>query len=554
MQSFLRILGFSLVIFISFSSGLLASDELLDQDQDPSEHYDLSSPYGAVMTHLKFLYEDNYKPEIAAKPFSRRGISADRAKELAIKLKQYYDAKGYYINPEVVPRQRDYFDSTTNTHTYQVVPLHPEIFVERSGNSWYYSNVTIAEIDRLHKEAFPFGTDKLLDILPRFGQKVYLGLHLWQLWGLLAIILFSVVLHKVFSWLLEELLFVVLEKYGYQSVGRKYLLPVAKPLSYFILIALALIFVRVLQLPIDYSRIIIKLLTIAQPIAGAIVFYRLVDVLTSYMEVLALRTESTLDDQLVPLVRKTLKFFVIVVGTLVVLREGLGVDIWPILTGLSIGGLALALAAQDTLKNFFGSIMIFIDKPFQVGHWITAGEIDGTVEEVGFRSTRVRTFRNSLVYVPNAKLADSTIDNNGLRQFRRYRTHITITYDTPPALIELFVEGLREIVEQHPKTRKEGNMIYFNELGSHSLDILFNVWFDVADIQQELTARHEILIQIMKLAESLGIRFAFPTQTLHLEEIPGQKSLTPVYPSDAAELRQRLERFKTTQFNNEQPN
>ena len=138
---------------------------------------------------------------------------------------------------------------------------------------------------------------------------------------------------------------------------------------------------------------------------------------------------------------------------------------------LSIGGLAFALAAQDTIKNFFGSLMIFVDKPFQVGQWITAPGIDGTVEEVGLRSTRIRTFSNSLIYVPNGKLADATIDNHGLRAYRRFSTQLAITYDTPPELIEVFVEGLRKIVLDHPTTWKDNFHIYMNDLNSHSLDI-----------------------------------------------------------------------------------
>ena len=523
--------------FVFFTSLLVSAQD------GSTAFYDLSSPYGSVLTHLKYLQEDNYKPEIAAKPFEQSGVGNERAQELALKLFQYYNAKGFYINIEEVPKNPDYFDSARNSTIYQVVPLHPEIYLEKKGNQWLYSTITLGEIDRLHKEAFPYGTDRLLSLLPKIGQDKYLGFQLWQLIGLLALILLGVIFHKLFTWITEEVLFRILARYGFTTVGRKYILPVAKPFSYFLLVALALIFVRVLQLPIDYARVIITILNILQPLLGAIVFYKLVDVLGSYMMILAARTESTLDDQLVPLIRKTLKFFVIIVGGLVILREGLNVDIWPILTGLSIGGLALALAAQDTLKNFFGSIMIFIDKPFQVGHWVTSGDIDGTVEEVGFRSTRIRTFRNSLTYVPNAKLADSTIDNHGLRQYRRFYTTITITYDTPPAVVELFVEGLREIVQRHPDTRKDYFNVFFNDLGSHSLNIMFYIFFDVPTWPEELRARHEVLIEIMKLAEELGVRFAFPTQTLFVEEVPGQTSLTPQFPQNQEEIKSRLTRY-----------
>ncbi|MDH5610267.1 MAG: mechanosensitive ion channel family protein, partial [Cyclobacteriaceae bacterium] len=202
----------------------------------------------------------------------------------------------------------------------------------------------------------------------------------------------------------------------------------------------------------------------------------------------------------------------------------------PLLTGLSIGGLAFALAAQDTIKNFFGSLMIFIDKPFQIGDWITSGDIDGTVEEVGFRSSRVRTFRNSVMYVPNGKMADSLIDNHGLRQYRRFFTQIAITYDTPPELIDGFVEGLRKIVLSHPDTRKDYYNVFLNDLGPSSLNIMFYIFFEVPDWTAELKARHEVLLEIIRFAKQLGVHFAFPTQTLHVENFPGQPSLSPLFP------------------------
>jgi MscS family membrane protein len=233
---------------------------------------------------------------------------------------------------------------------------------------------------------------------------------------------------------------------------------------------------------------------------------------------------------MVPLVRKTLKSFIVIVGGLFIL-ENLNIPILPLLTGLSIGGLAFALAAQDTIKNFFGSLMIFIDKPFQFGDWITSGDIDGTVEEVGFRSTRIRTFRNSVVYVPNGNLADSTIDNHGLRKYRRFYTQIAMTYDTPAELIELFVEGLKKIVEVHPNTRKDNYNIYFNDMADSSLNVMFYIFFNVPNWGDELKARHEVLIEVVKLAEKLGVNFAFPTQTLHIENLPGQASLSPKYDS-----------------------
>ena len=347
----------------------------------------------------------------------------------------------------------------------------------------------------------------------------------------------------LFTFLVDKGLLYLLKRTGYGYIGENYLLPVARITSFYFIVLLLALFLPVLQLPTGIWAWIIVIIKTLKPLLITVIFYKIVDVIAAYFSKLASRTESTLDDQLVPLIRKSLKAFVVIIGTLFVLKEGLDLDIIPFLTGLSIGGVAIALAAQDTIKNFFGSIMIFLDRPFQVGDWITSGDLDGTVEEVGFRSTRVRTFRNSVMYIPNGKVADATIDNHGLRQYRRFYTTLTITYDTPPELVEEFVKGLREIVLAHPKTRKDTFHVYFNGLSSYSLDIMFYIFFEVPTWAEELECKHEVLIKIMKLAESLDVRFAFPTQTVHMETFPEKKGLTPEYDPEIKNYQAKLGQF-----------
>jgi MscS family membrane protein len=272
------------------------------------------------------------------------------------------------------------------------------------------------------------------------GNSKYLGLYIWQILGILIIILLSFIVHKLFTLIIEKIIISLLVKYGYKKLATNLVKPVATPISYLIIFPILMVLVPVLQLPVSFSRYLIIALRALWPVFLTVVAYRLVDIFGIYMMKVAEKTESTLDDQLVPLLRKVLKTFVIIIGALFVLIN-LKISIIPFITGISIGGLALALAAQDTIKNFFGSLMIFIDKPFQIGNWITSGEIDGEVEEVGLRSTRVRTFRNSLIYVPNGILADRTIDNHGLRVYRRYYTTLAITYDTPARLISRLLTG-----------------------------------------------------------------------------------------------------------------
>lgn len=506
-------------LLCSIQFGVFAQDSL---------SVDLSSPQAAVITHLLYLQEDSYNESNAATPFNIKRLGEEEAISYAIKLKQILDGEGIYIEINNIPKDPNYYDSAARKSRYILTERHPEIYLTKIGSSWYYSERSVAYIDILYTEVFKFGTDRLLNILPKLGTRRVFGLYIYQYIGILLLAFLSVIVHKIFTFLVERILLQILLRSGYEKLAGRYLLPVARPASLFIVFLLMVVFIPVLQLPPDMSQYLILGMKALLPIFGTIIFYRLVDILSMYLERVAKKTQSTLDDQLVPLLRKTLKTFVVVIGTLFVLSN-LNIDIIPLVTGLSIGGLAFALAAQDTIKNFFGSLMIFIDKPFQIGDWITSGDIDGSVEEVGFRSSRIRTFRNSLMYVPNGKMADSTIDNHGLRQYRRFYTQIAVTYDTPPELIETFVEGLRKIVENHPDTRKDYYNIYFNDMASFSLNIMFYIFFEVPDWPAELKARHEVLIEILKLADKLGVNFAFPTQTLHMENFPGQPSLSPNY-------------------------
>jgi len=504
--------------------------------------YSLISPYQTILTHIRYLEEDNYYPEIASEVFNPTRVPQKEAEKLSTQLLQIYKGAGILISFDKIPTDPNYVDSLSGKQIYVVTSTYPQIYLQKEGDKWFYSRETEENIKKIHKEVFPFGADKLLELLPKLGTKKYVGLHLWQLIGILFIILISLIIHKVFTLIIEKIIINFMIRKGYKHVAKSYVAPVAKPLSILIIFPILLVFIPVLQLPITINNYTLLALKALWPVFATIVFYRIVDILGMYMLKLADKTESTLDDQLVPLVRKALKIFVIIVGILAILAN-LDIDILPLLTGLSIGGLAFALAAQDTLKNFFGSIMIFVDKPFQIGDWITSGDIDGTVEEVGFRATRVRTFRNSVTYVPNGIIADKTVDNHGLRKYRRFYTHISITYDTPSEVINVFVEGLRKIVANHPHTWKDNYHVYLNDMADSSLNVMFYIFFEVPTWGEELRCRHEVLIEIIRLAEGLGVNFAFPTRTLHMETFPEKKGNSPEYEENTSLLRKRLQAF-----------
>ena len=243
--------------------------------------------------------------------------------------------------------------------------------------------------------------------------------------------------------------------------------------------------------------------------------YRLVDIFADAMSSRAARTESKFDDLLVPLVSKSVKVFIAAFG-LVFIAGNLNINISSLLAGLGLGGLAFALAARDTVRNLFGTLTIVLDRPFHVGDWVVIGDVEGTVERVGFRSSRVRTFYNSLITIPNGKLLDNAVDNMGSRRYRRWKSMISITYDTPPETIEAFCEGIRELIRIHPYTRKDYFHVYLNAFAASSLDILLYVFYRTPDWATELRERHRLFLDIVRLADRLHVSFAFPTQTLHL--------------------------------------
>lgn len=244
----------------------------------------------------------------------------------------------------------------------------------------------------------------------------------------------------------------------------------------------------------------------------------LVDVLSLYFEKVARNTPNALDDILVPLFSKSAKFFILCIG-IVLVGDSLTLDMKGIIAGMGIGGIAFALAAKDTVSNFFGSLTVILDRPFSIGDWVNIdGKVEGIIEEVGLRSTRIRTFYDSQITLPNGQLTNVHIDNYGRRTYRRFMTRLNLQYDTPPEKMEAFCEGIRQLIVGHKWTRKDNFHVYFNDFGPHSLDILVYMFWKVPTWSQELHERHRFLVDVLRLATQMDIRFAFPTQTLHLFE------------------------------------
>lgn len=224
-----------------------------------------------------------------------------------------------------------------------------------------------------------------------------------------------------------------------------------------------------------------------------------------------LRT-SSIDSQLIRLMLRLMTIIVAIV-ILVTGADRIGLPAYSVLAGLGVGGLAVALAAQQTLANLLGSLIIMFEKPFAIGHSIKLKDFEGTVENVGFRSTRIRTTYNSLVTIPSSQLVNSPIDNMELRHYRQIKTVLNLAYDTPVAKIGDFTEGIKHILMTHPDTRKDNIQAVLYDLGPDSLNILLNFFVQVPDRATELIERQHILLDILSLAEAKDIRFATLPET-----------------------------------------
>ena len=225
--------------------------------------------------------------------------------------------------------------------------------------------------------------------------------------------------------------------------------------------------------------------------------------------------DGLLDHQLFPIIRKSLKIFVVVVAVLVT-SQNLGMNVTGLLASLSIGGLAVGLAAQDTLSNLFGAVAIFADKPFRVGDRIQLDSVDGTVEAIGLRSTRVRNQDGYLVTIPNKNMANANIVNVSKRPNIRTVMNIGVTYDTPAERIERAISIIEEIFRPHPKTADL--VVGFNKFESSALNIQVVHSWKSTDYKEYLAGFQQLNLELKRRFDAEGISFAFPTQTVFLRQ------------------------------------
>ena len=293
-----------------------------------------------------------------------------------------------------------------------------------------------------------------------------------------------------------------------------------RPLSYIVWVVLwyaAGLILTLPRAPLNWHGWVMNALTVVLAVAVTYLVFQVIDVFSRAAERAASKTHTRLDDQLVPLLRKTLK---IVLGTLagVSIVDKLGYSASSLIAGLSIGGLALALAAKDTIANIFGSVVVFADRPFQVGDSVAIGSIEGTVEEVGIRTTRIRGLGGSLYTIPNQNLTNTAIQNLSSRNTRRILFDIGLTYDATPQQIESLRDDIVVWLQGLPEIVSGSVLVRFTQLADSSLNVQIRATTGTTPFAEFMALQEFVLLGSMRLVENHGLEFAFPTRSIVIEK------------------------------------
>ena len=480
---------------------------------------DCSTPVEATKTLLKNLMGDNWDSTAAA-----ACIRGDE--KAAIQLKQVLDAKGIFVDYEKLPNTADYVNDNGNPIVLLDARL-PEVELERVeegqfAGQWQISELSKDNIHVLYSETFSGYVSAFLDVLPATFFETIFGLQLWQYLLFVIILLVSWLTGRLIDRVIYNQFLAFVEKQTFSLEPTK-LLPLRSPIVWLIVSLLFMAGLPDIQLPVRISSGLFFIARLIMSFSAVIFCSRTIDLLSEIFLAKAERTESKLDDQLIPLVNRAGKTLVWILGVVFILQN-MGVQVTALVAFGSVGGVAIALASKDTVENLFGSLVVFIDQPFQIGDYVIIdGSIEGVIEEVGFRSTRIRTLDKTLISVPNAKIAHCTVNNYAKIPERRFKCTLGLRYDTTTEQMEDFIESVRTYLSEHEMINSDTVLVLFADMNSFSLDVLVmafinsNAWIDLVNF------KHEAFLQFMKIADKHGVGYAFPTTTIELEDQHKQK-------------------------------
>jgi len=481
------------------------------------------NPQSSIRNLIEQLQVDNWSPQNAAVCFEGFDGSPQEREEsirYATQLKQILDAKGMFLTLDDYPDDPNFIDKESSKSVLIIHSNLPQVVVTKKGKNWIVPKSSYNVILHSYNETFSSTFSQFLNRLPPWFQYTLIfHIKVWQFVYFILLLLTSWLVGRIIDKIVINQLLIYAQKNQLEMTSKK-LSQMRRPIIWICAGFILLYGTPNLKLSVGLSRAIIWICKFILTLSAVLLISRIINSLAEVMLSRATKTESKLDDQLIPLLRRVGQFLLWSVGGIFLLQN-YGVDVTSLITLGSLATVGIALASKDALENLFGSIVAFVDQPFQIGDWVIIdNSIEGVVEEVGFRSTRIRAFTNSLITVPNAKITRCTVNNFGKRDMRRFKCMIGLRYDTPVEKMEEYLQEVRTLLSENPAIVKDAIFVYLNKMSASSLDIMVYTFFVVPDWRAELVEKEKLFLGFMKTAQRVGVGFAFPTQTIELEKVP----------------------------------
>jgi MscS family membrane protein len=511
----------------------LAAGQGKDAVEVPSE---FRSPYATFRTYVEALKKGDLEKAAECLDLSDVPDPARRivGSQMAFKLKEVLDRNLFVIFQDIP-------DTSVGLPLEAVVHREGRITTERQATGkrkgqWLFNRATVRSVDRLYDE---FESKPLVPELvatgraaggpgfrhtpglwirhrvpdglrSRIGGSGPWSLAAYQLVGMVLLVLLVVPVYRLVVRPITLLLRSLMSWRQVPTDDRE-IRSWARPIGWLAVSGMLVGGLTILDLRMEAVGSLLAVLVPAYWLAAALAAYQLIDPILKLVAGPALTQQgaTTLAVMGYPVLSLVFKILVVACG-LAALLNLFEFDVGTVIAGLGIGGLAFALAAQDTLKNFFGSLMLIADRTFRIGDLVQIGGNEGVVESVGLRTTRIRGLDDSLQTIPNADLTTAHVTNFGARRHRRFRTLITVPYGTPPDILVEFRDGIQGLIRQHPGVRQEKYEVALNDLGSSGVEILLQAFFDVPDGHAELIGRDRLILEIVRLADRLGISLDRP--------------------------------------------
>lgn len=329
-----------------------------------------------------------------------------------------------------------------------------------------------------------------------------------------------IVLFKIFS---PTISYIIIRMFKIRAKNKKVIKESAfyKPLAVFFTIFgiyISIVFLKVpLAITDEAMQIVKKIFEIVSVIAFARGLAASFEPKSSLVKKMKEKTSKDVEDSMFDFILKIVRAIIYIVAGFIVITL-LGVNLNGLVAGLGVGGVIVTLAAQDTAKNLFGGLVIFLDKPFIVGDWIEMAPYEGTVEDITFRSTRVRTFENSVVNIPNSIISNSSIINWSKMEKRRYKTNLCLELDTPLEKLNIFQKRVREMLQQREAIYDESIIVKFDEIKDNGINVLVSSYTESVDYTSYLSEKENINRKIMKILREEHIELAYDTKTLYVKQ------------------------------------